>query len=564
MAITFIAATTALTATTEVDTSITCTLPSTVPGDVVLAWIDAIDGSSVNPALTNGAWTSIATVADSGTPTPYSSLWYRVIQAGDASTATFTATGGVTFMGAMVMAAYRGVDNAAPIQQSTTDVIGTASTARSVGMTTSASAWIVSGFADKTAGVAYSSPSGSLRGQTRQLTNGLPTVMLQDSNGDVAAGAVSQTAVGASTSVGNAFMVALKIGVQASLMPSGSVDTFSGTTGTTAVGTNWTMPTNQGSGGSWTYQSGQGRLRTGSTAFNRSSVAVNRASLADGEMVLEFVVPAHNTMFPAVYARAGTNADGDGGYYFLINNGNDGLIRMGKWVPNYTGVPLSSISYTFTPGVLMKMRVAVFGSRIRMRMWVAANPEATGTWDMDFTDSGTMPSTGKWAITSSSASAGSKDFFVDNFDLLDTVTPSQQSITVGGSITATGAFIKRVPKIFAGSITATGAFAKVKVVTRVFTGSITATGALARSATKRMTGSITATGVLKRNATKRFTGSVTAAGVLKRNAAKVFTGSVAPAGAVFIQFVGRVFGYPGILVMKVIKPGDLRIRFRRG
>ena len=563
MAITFIAATTALTATTKVDTTITCTLPSTVAGDVVVAWIDAIDTSGVNPALTNSAWTLVGTVADVGTPTPYGSLWYRVIQPGDASTAVWTSTGAVTFLGAMVMSAYRGVDNTAPVLQSFFDTLVATTTARSVAMTTSASAWVLSGFSDKTAGVAFSSPSHTLRGQARQLTNGLPTVMLQDSNGAVAAGAQTHTAVGASTSVANSFMLALKPATQASLMPGGVQDSFTGSNGTTLANTNWAITTSEGSGYSWTIQGNQARLTTGTAVNNRISVRVNRATLADGEAVFDWVVPASSTMYPAFYARAGSALNGDGGYYFLLNS-TGGQIVMGKWVPNYTGNDLSTVSYSFTVGNIMRTRVAVFGSRIRMRTWLASNSEPTGVWDMDFTDSGTQPTTGYWGFTNAAQTSGSKNFFIDNFNLLDTITPSQQSITVGGTISMAGALIKQVPKAFAGSITMSGVYSKIKVVSRIFGGSITMAGALKRNAAKSLGGSITPSGVVKRNVTKKLTGSITMTGSFGRRARKVFSGSITPTGATVITYVGRVFGYPGILVMRVFKPGDLRIRFRRG
>jgi hypothetical protein len=348
-----------------------------------------------------------------------------------------------------------------------------------------------------------------------------------------------------------------------SLMPVSGVDTFTGSNGTSLANTNWVIALNEGSGGSWTIQGNQGRIRTGTTQFNRTSVRVNRADLADGEAVFEWVVPAASTMFPAFYARAGSSLNGDGGYYFLFNHGT-GQIELGKWVPNFNGVALSAISYTFTPGVLMKMRIAIFGSRIRMRLWPQANVEVTSTWDMDFTDSGTQPTTGKWGFTNSSATAGSKDFFVDNFDLQDTITPSQATVTLTGSITASGAFAKSATKSFAGSITPAGAFAKIKVVAKLFTGSITATGAFKKNATKNFASSITATGAFKKNATKKFAGTITPAGAFVKRAAKKFSGSITPTGSAAVIFVGRLFGYPGILVMKIRHAGDLRIRFRRG
>lgn len=364
------------------------------------------------------------------------------------------------------------------------------------------------------------------------------------------------------------------------LMPTGAIETFTGSNGATPNSTNITSPTiNEGSGGGLTIQSNQMRMRTGTTAFNRISTRINRASLADGELVVDWVAPSWGTMFPGIYVRAGSSLNGDGGYYFLPSATD---ITFGKWVPNFTGVDLSTISYTLTTGNTYRTRIAVFGSRIRMRTWLASNPEATGAWDMDFTDSGTQPTTGTWGFTNSSGSSGSKDWFIDNVDLYDTVTPSAQTINPTGSITpvgvlnkttkknfassitSTGALLKTAKKNFASSITATGALAKVRVVARTFTGSITPSGVLAKRAAKNYASSITATGALRKQTRKNFASSSTPAGALVRRINKRFAGSVTPVGSVVVTFLGRVFGYPGIVVSRISKAGGLRARFRRG
>lgn len=267
-------------------------------------------------------------------------------------------------------------------------------------------------------------------------------------------------------------------------------------------------------------------------------------------------------MYPAFYARAGSLLNGDGGYYFQFDHGT-GQIEMGKWVPNYTGVPLSAISYTFTPGVLMRMRIAVFGSRIRMRLWPQANQEVTSTWDMDFTDSGTQPTTGKWGFTVSSASAGSKDFFVDNFDLSDTLTPTQATITVGGSTTPTGALTKKTIKSFIGATTPTGALINMKVITRLFTGATTPTGALRKVTVKTLTGAVTSTGALRKVVIKNFDGWTFPGGALRKVSSKKFVGSTTPAGTMLRQQFGRIFGRPGIVVVAHRLVGEVRTRVRR-
>lgn len=345
------------------------------------------------------------------------------------------------------------------------------------------------------------------------------------------------------------------------LMPSGAVETFTGTANATMVGTNFTLPTNQGTGGHFQTTGTQGRLRTGTAVGNRISAKINRATLADGEMVFDWVVPAVSTMFPQFCMRSGTNLDGDGGYWLAVQTSSMELV---KWVPNYNGVSLQTQSYTFTPGTLMRTRIAVFGSRIRSRTWIQANPENTSAWDMDFTDSGTQPTTGFWGFTNASNTSGSKDFFIDNLNLTDTITPTQATLTATGSSTPTGALGKVVAKTFTGSSTPTGALTKIRVVTRVFTGSSTPTGALRKSVVKTLAGSSTPTGVLRKVIQKKFTGSSTPTGAYRKAFVRLFTGSSTPTGTLDATRIGRIFGRPGIVVVTHRIVGEVRARIRRG
>lgn len=346
----------------------------------------------------------------------------------------------------------------------------------------------------------------------------------------------------------------------ANLMPSGAAEPFSGTTGTTLAGTNFTIPTNEGSGGSCTYQSGQGRIRTGSSVGNRTSLKINRATLADGEMVFDWVVPTASTMFAAAICRGGSSLNGDGGYFLAFNNSD---ITLSKYVPDFNGVSLATQSYSFTPGTLMRTRVAVFGSRTRMRTWVQANPENTATWDMDFTDSGTQPTTGFWGFTNASNTSGSKDFFIDNLNLTDTITPSQATLLATASITPTGALNKSLLRKFIASTTPTGALTVHRVVVKLLTGSTTPAGALNKIVNKGLAGTTTPAGALKRVIQKQFGSSVTPSGALRRTVVKTFAGSAATAGEVVVTALGRIFGRPGIVVVKHRVVSEVRARIRR-
>jgi hypothetical protein len=344
-----------------------------------------------------------------------------------------------------------------------------------------------------------------------------------------------------------------------SLMPSGGIETFTGTANTTLVGTNFAVPINEGTGGHAQTTGTQGRIRTGTTTGNRTSLRVAASGISDAEMVFEWVVPTASTQFPAAVLRSTGNLNGDVSYILYLQNG---AIELNRFSPAFTGTVLATQSYTFTPGVLMKTRIAAVGQRIRMRTWPQANTEVTSSWDMDYTDTG-GPTSGYWGFTTSSNTSGSKDFLIDNLNITDTITPSLATITVSGSTTPTGVLTKKTIKTLVGSLTSSGALTKMRVVTRLFTGATTPAGVLKKIAIKGFTGSTTPSGAMKKVVAKKFDGWTFPNGSVRKMTAKRFTGSITSSGTmVGLQF-GRIFGRPGIVVITHRIVGEVRTRVRR-
>ncbi len=350
------------------------------------------------------------------------------------------------------------------------------------------------------------------------------------------------------------------------LMPTGAAETFTGSNGATPNATNIVVALNQGTGGAITIQSNALRIRTGTAQYNRLSIRLGSVSVSDSEVEFTWTVAATSVLFAHAVLRSNSTIDAGHGYLFSLEP-NDMTCTRHNPTTTYAGPDLSTITHGFTAGQVVRTRIALFGNRIRARTWLAANPEPTSAWQMDYTDlagSGGFTTAGSIGFTASSASAGSKDFFMDDIDVHDTITPTQATLAAGGSITPAGACVKRPNKTFAAAITPTGALTKMRVVVRAFTGAITPTGALMKAFPRLFTGSIAPTGAFAKQASKKFAGATTPAATILRRPNRRFTGSVTPAGVGVTLFLGRVFGRPGQVVMTLIQRAEVRIRYRKG
>jgi hypothetical protein len=350
------------------------------------------------------------------------------------------------------------------------------------------------------------------------------------------------------------------------IMPTGAVDTFTGSNGAAWNSTNWATALNQGSGGGVTIQGNQGRIATGTTSGNRTSVRLLTAARLDAEVLFDWVVPTALSQFAAIWFRTPSAVDTAYGYYFTLEP-NDMGVGWAVSTNPYIGTDIATFTHGFTAGQVVRTRIAVFGGTgtktLKARSWLASGTEDTSTWQISTTDTHTINTANFIGLTTSAGSAGSKQFFIDNFSAYDTETPSQKTIAVAGSITASGALIKVIPKTFAGSVTASGALLIKRVVVRAFAGSIAPTGALIKVPVKTLAGSLTPVGTFAKTGQKVLGGSIAPIGTFTKFSRKKFAGSITPVGNVVMNFIGRVFGVPGIVVVSVRKAGELRARFRR-
>lgn len=344
----------------------------------------------------------------------------------------------------------------------------------------------------------------------------------------------------------------------ASLMPTGSPETFTGANGAAPNATNITQALNEGSGGGLSIQSNQLRVRTGTTSGNRTSLRITGLSVANVETVFTWTVAAN--LYGQVMLRSSTAIDTGTGYQLSLVANDMTLARR----VSYAGPNLQTVSHGFTVGQVVRTRVAIFGQTIYARTWLASASEPTSLWQLVYTDAGGVSAAGSVGWTASSASAGSKDLFIDNIDVTDTLTPTVATLLASGSVTPAGALLRSASKTFSGSVTPAGTLTRMKVVARSFLGTITPTGTLRKAGVKVLAGSVTAAGTVRRQPAKRLAGTVTPAASLRRAPTKRMSGSITPAGSSLSSNVGRIFGRPGVAVMRLVERAEVRIRYRKG
>jgi hypothetical protein len=343
-------------------------------------------------------------------------------------------------------------------------------------------------------------------------------------------------------------------------MPSGTPETFTGSNGSAPNATNVAVSFVQGAG-AISVQGNEMRMRTGTTSGQRISVRLTGVSVADAELV--FTHTLVNTSYPYVVLRGASNLDTGNGYHFTLEPADMTLSRHVA----YAGPDLATITHGFTLGQRVRTRVAIFGQVIRARTWLATDPEPTSTWQITYTDpsgSGGITAAGMIGWTTSSASGGAKDFFVDDVDAKDTLTPTLATLLATASISPSAALIKTMPKVFTAGISPAGALIQMRVVVRVFTAGISPAGAFIKALPRTFTASITPSAALIKKDIKVFASLIIPVATLKKGPARKFTGSVSPAGAAVMTFVGRIFGRPGIVVMSLVTRAEVRIRHRKG
>lgn len=346
----------------------------------------------------------------------------------------------------------------------------------------------------------------------------------------------------------------------ASIMPSGGVDTFTGSNGASFNSTNWVTSLVNGTG-SATIQNNAGRIRTGTVAGQRISVRINTSPRRDAEFLFDWTIPSNATAYPRVLMRCLDSAlDTKSAYYFTLETNR---MEAGIYDASYVGTAISTKAYTGrTAGQVIRTRIAIFGTEAKARSWLASSTEPT-TWDIELT-SLSNTSNGYFGITQATNDGGAIDLVIDNANLFDEIVSSLKKTNHASSITPQGSLTKALGRRFPASIAPTGTTSVRRVVVRKFSGTITGTTILNDQAGKALYGSTTATGRYRHRAGKWLRSTLAPMGTLRRIPVHRGAGSVAPVGRLDVHSVGRVFGRPGIVVMRVYKAGDVRGRVRRG
>ena len=346
----------------------------------------------------------------------------------------------------------------------------------------------------------------------------------------------------------------------ASIMPSGGVDTFTGSNGASFNSTNWVTSLANGTGAA-TIQNNAGRIRTGTVAGQRISVRVNTAARRDAEFLFDWTIPSNVSAYPRVLMRCLDMAlDTKSAYYFSLETNR---MEAGIYNASYVGTAISTKVYTGrTPGQVIRTRIAIFGTEAKARSWLASSTEPT-TWDIELT-SLSNTSNGYFGITQATNDGGAIDLVIDNANLFDEIVSSQKKTNHASSITPYASFTKRLSRGFSASIAPTGTTSVRRVVVRKFTGSVVATTIFNDQAGKALYGSVLAAGAYRHRVGKWLRSTLAPMGTLRRIPVRRGAGSVTPVGRLEVYSVGRVFGRPGIVVMRVYKAGDVRGRVRRG
>jgi len=129
-----------------------------------------------------------------------------------------------------------------------------------------------------------------------------------------------------------------------------------------------------------------------------------------------------------------------------------------------------------------------------------------------------------------------------------------------GTLTSSGAIIRKAKKIAAGTLTTAGAL--IRKAKKVLAGTLTSSGALTafRKFVKTLAGTLTSSGALVRKGKKTLAGTLTTAGALAKRTAKTFAGTLTTAGGltsqtlqIYYQVVGGTLTTAGALTRKAKK-----------
>lgn len=130
---------------------------------------------------------------------------------------------------------------------------------------------------------------------------------------------------------------------------------------------------------------------------------------------------------------------------------------------------------------------------------------------------------------------------------------------LAGTLTSAGTIVKKTFKTFAGTLTSSGTLTSqiVRIYLQVVGGTLTSSGALVRKTFKPLAGTLTSVGTVSRRTNKLLAGTLTSSGAIVRKTFKIVAGTLASSGAIakktFKIFAGTLTS-AGSLATLVLAP----------
>ena len=278
-------------------------------------------------------------------------------------------------------------------------------------------------------------------------------------------------------------------------------------------------------GADWTEDSGDwaivsNNVRQNTTGNSYRKLRWSGAAMDSADYSVEVVARSgglSNGIGPAARCAASSTVTyyayiifgGDAAYLVEITGGSESVLATGSSVSANT-------NYT--------LRLEVEGSTIRCYL--------NGSLDIETTDASlTSGPPGFAAYGGNNANT-----YATTWTATDLASGTIYYSTPTGSLTPSGAIVRRPSKTPTGSLTPTGRTARR--TSKTPTGSLTPTGRTARRTSKTPAGAFTPAGAVGRNTAKGVAGAFTPAGAVGRSMAKVITGVLGLAGDVAAEISG--------------------------
>ncbi len=296
----------------------------------------------------------------------------------------------------------------------------------------------------------------------------------------------------------------------------------------------------------------------------RSNVVRNVVDLTniEGMARVESTLPADQMAMCKIAAIGAANNEGagplvrmedsnpcDSFYWFKVERGDASIYEVHKFVNGvFTSLTGSNIGM---PAGLVGMggeaKISAEGSTIRVFY--------KNTLVQTFTD--TSLTAGKIGFALYDATTGSSA--IDDFK----GGPLRQVLRAYGSIAPYHLLRKTAQAIKTGATQPSGTLAVQRIVSRLLSGTVSVNGTMLLTFFRSFNGSAVPTGNVRRVAQLIKFGKIPTSGTIRRFVKKIPVGVITPVGTLDPNFLGRILGKAGAVIMTVVKRGEIRVRFRR-